>query len=116
MSETKGKVISRRGAGDGQDAGANSGDRGIQRLRISEEYGECDRGCTVEDGHRDKTEQCALYLYGRDCLSSTDFLWNWERVVKLKQRTLSLSLSLPLSLSSLSLSIYIRTHTRAHVF
>ena len=57
MSETKGKVISRRGAGDGKDAGASSGDRGIQRLRVSEAYGKCDRGCTVEDGHRDKTEQ-----------------------------------------------------------
>ena len=80
MSETKGKVISRRGVGDGKDAGANSGDRGIQRLRISEEYGECDRGCTVEDGHRDKTEQCALYIYGRDCLFSTDFTFMVETV------------------------------------
>ena len=76
MSETKGKVISRRGAEDGKGTGTNSGDRGIQRLRVSETYGEYDRGCTVEDGHRGKTEQCALYIYGGDCLSSTDFLWN----------------------------------------
>ena len=29
--------------------------------------------CKVEDSHRDKTEQCAWYIYGRERLSCTEF-------------------------------------------
>ena len=68
--------------------------------KLSGEYG---RMCTVEDSHRDKTEeQCTWYIYSRECGSCTECywdvnlilfrvlnsLWDWKPVERLKLRTL----------------------------
>ena len=70
------KVIPCRWTENRKGAGTDSGKSGARNLE-SESIGsraESTGGCVkVEDSRRNKTEQCAKYIYSRECLSCTEF-------------------------------------------
>ena len=79
LSERKGKVVPRRWTENRKGARTNSGESGASNLeaesiRSGAEslFGKVQEG-VVNCEDRDKAQQCPWYIYGRECLSCTEF-------------------------------------------